>query len=222
MKEKESFVFYRSFAKSIDRLPSEMQLPLYRAITSYALDLEEPDFSTCADRYVLDALWDSIRPQLDANHQRYLNGLKGGAPKGSRNNPAGRRGKGTNQELTENLPNVNVNVNENDNGNGNVVGGESAEPITPSTHRSRFVIPTPDEVREYCREKGYPIDAERFCAHYDSIGWYVGKSPMKDWKAAVRTWAIKEKNSQGVNTLPQQTGNIIGPNEILKMMNSNG
>lgn len=222
MKEKESFVFYRSFAKSIDRLPPGMQLPLYKAITAYALDLELPDFSACSDRYVLDALWEGIRPQLDANHQRYLNGLKGGeyghlggAPKGNQN--ARKKQPQNNPKTTPN-----VNVNDNENVNDNDLWGESAKPITPTTHRRKFVKPTPEEVREYCREKGFPIDAERFCDYYESNGWVVGKSPMRDWKAAVRTWARKEKDSQGVNTLPQQPGNIIGPNEILKMMNSNG
>ena len=30
-----------------------------------------------------------------------------------------------------------------------------------------------------------------------SNGWKVGKNPMKDWKAAVRTWAKRDGNSQG-------------------------
>ncbi len=221
MKEKESFVFYRSFADSINFLPTNLQLPLYKAITAYALDLEEPDFGNYEDRFVLEALWAGIKPQLDANYQRYLNGCKGGCPPGTkkpsmRGNQNAR--KRQNQNETETKPNVNDNVNVNDND----LLGESAKPITPTTHRRKFVKPTPEEVREYCREKGFPIDADRFCDHYESNGWVVGKSPMRDWKAAVRTWARKEKDSQGVNTLPQQPGNIIGPNEILKMMNSNG
>jgi hypothetical protein len=24
--------------------------------------------------------------------------------------------------------------------------------------------------------------------HYQSVDWKIGKKPMKDWKAAVRTW----------------------------------
>ena len=220
MKEKESFVFYRSFAESINCLPANFQLPLYKAITAYALDLEVPDFGNYEDKFVLEALWAGIKPQLDANYQRYLNGCKGGAPKGSRNNPNGRRGKGTNQELTGNKPNDNVN--ENDNVNGNVVDGVIGFADSPSTHRRKFVKPSPDEVKAYCREKGYSVDADRFCDHYESNGWMVGKNPMKDWRAAVRIWARTDKNSQSVNTIPQATGTIIGPDEILKMMKDNG
>jgi len=57
----------------------------------------------------------------------------------------------------------------------------------------RFVPPTHDEVLSYCRERKNSIDPRRFVDYYQSKGWMVGKSPMKDWKAAVRTW---EKSSQ--------------------------
>jgi hypothetical protein len=53
---------------------------------------------------------------------------------------------------------------------------------------ARFTPPTVDEVRDYCRERGNSVDAERFVDFYTAKGWKVGKSPMKDWKAAVRTW----------------------------------
>ena len=35
--------------------------------------------------------------------------------------------------------------------------------------------------------------AEKFLAHYESVGWKVGKNPMKDWRACVRTWIHNEK-----------------------------
>ena len=55
----------------------------------------------------------------------------------------------------------------------------------------RFTAPTVVEVAAYCSERGNGVDAERFCDFYASKGWKIGKEPMKDWKAAVRTW---EKN----------------------------
>lgn len=53
---------------------------------------------------------------------------------------------------------------------------------------SRFVKPTIEEVREYCRERGNDIDPAEFVDFYASKGWMVGSSPMKDWRACVRTW----------------------------------
>lgn len=57
----------------------------------------------------------------------------------------------------------------------------------------RFTPPTTDEVSAYAKEKGYLIDADRFVDFYASKGWLVGKSPMKDWKAAVRNWALRDR-----------------------------
>ena len=54
--------------------------------------------------------------------------------------------------------------------------------------RKRFVPPTLSEVSDYCKERNNSVDPERFIDYYESNGWKVGKNPMKDWKAAVRTW----------------------------------
>ena len=53
---------------------------------------------------------------------------------------------------------------------------------------SRFRPPSVEEVEQYCFERNNRVDPERFVDFYSSNGWKVGKNPMKDWKAAVRTW----------------------------------
>ena len=59
--------------------------------------------------------------------------------------------------------------------------------------RSKFVKPTLEEVKAYCEERKNNVDAERFVSYYESIGWRIGgKSPMKDWKAAVRNWETRK------------------------------
>ena len=52
----------------------------------------------------------------------------------------------------------------------------------------RFVKPTLEQVRTYCQERGNNVDPAAWMDHYEAKGWVVGKAPMKDWKAAVRTW----------------------------------
>lgn len=64
-----------------------------------------------------------------------------------------------------------------------------------SRTRKRFRPPTVEEVEAYCFERNNKVDAERFVDFYASNGWRVGKNPMKDWKAAVRTWEKREDNS---------------------------
>jgi len=57
----------------------------------------------------------------------------------------------------------------------------------------RFVKPTVEEIEEYCTERGNKINAQSFFDWNESKGWRVGNSPMKDWKAAVRTWEQRDK-----------------------------
>jgi DNA-binding Lrp family transcriptional regulator len=56
-----------------------------------------------------------------------------------------------------------------------------------------FFKPTIEEIEYYCIGRYSPIDAELFFDYYESIGWIVGKSPMKDWKATIRTWEKREE-----------------------------
>lgn len=56
-----------------------------------------------------------------------------------------------------------------------------------------FIKPTTQEIADYCKERGNNVSPSTFFDFYESKGWLIGKTKMKDWKAAVRTW---EKNNQ--------------------------
>ena len=70
---------------------------------------------------------------------------------------------------------------------------------------TRFSPPTAPEVDSYMRQRGTPIDAERFCDFYASKGWKVGKSPMRDWKAAARNWAKRDGDQRDGPHAPDPT-----------------
>ena len=76
----------------------------------------------------------------------------------------------------------------------------------PSPKRKVFKKPDVEEIRAYCAERHNSVDAEHFYDHYEANGWKIGgKSPMKDWRAAVRTW---EKNNASYGRKEQrQFGN---------------
>jgi hypothetical protein len=59
--------------------------------------------------------------------------------------------------------------------------------------RERFSPPSVEDVTAYCRERKNGVDAQRFVDFYASKGWKIGQNPMKDWKAAVRTWEQRDK-----------------------------
>ncbi len=53
----------------------------------------------------------------------------------------------------------------------------------------RFAPPALAEVEAFIEEKGLDVDALKFFSYYESIGWRVGKNPMKKWKMAVWNWS---------------------------------
>lgn len=57
----------------------------------------------------------------------------------------------------------------------------------------RFSPPTLEEVREYAEKIEFALDAAQFIDYYSARQWrFSGNVPMKDWKAAVRTWKRKD------------------------------
>lgn len=177
---RESIIFYRSFYEGISALPKKNQLEVYDAIFRYTFKNEEPELSPLSK-----ALFAVIKPQLDANNERYENGKKGagfgklgGRPK--KETPMGLSESDNSKTpvgLSVKTPNENVNVNVNENVN-----------VKEKSIKEKFHTPTVEEVKKYIEEKQYSVDAQRFVNFYESKGWMVGKNHMKDWKAAVRTW----------------------------------
>lgn len=174
--EKESFVFYRSFYEAICELPRDVQGEIYTAIMEYGLNGRETE---CL-KPIARSIFMLIKPQIEANRQRYENGKKGGRPRKEKTDPK----PNDNQTVTDPKPNVNVNDNVNDNVNENV---------NENVNASRFGPPTLADVVEYCKKRENRIDAQRFVNFYQAKGWMVGKNKMKDWRAAVRAWEQSEK-----------------------------
>jgi hypothetical protein len=88
---------------------------------------------------------------------------------------------------------------------------EAASPsASDSKRKTRFVPPTVEEVTAYCQQRTNGVSPQSFVDFYTSKGWLVGKSPMKDWKACVRTWEEREKgggtNARGQPTTQQDYG----------------
>jgi len=73
--------------------------------------------------------------------------------------------------------------------------------------RTKFIHPNIEEVTQYCTERNNGVDPQKWFNHYTSNGWKVGKNPMKDWKAAVRTWERSEFAFNGGATNGTSSGN---------------
>lgn len=182
---RDSFVFYRSFFVAISQLPKKYQLDTYQALAKYALDSEETSLNG-----ISSAVLELCKPQIDANNRRFENGKKGGRKNQTETKTEPK------QNQTETKPKPNVNVNVNDNVNVNVNANENKRAC-------RFAPPTLDDVTAYCTERGNGIDPQRFIDYYQSNGWKVGKNPMKDWKAAVRTWEQRDAAPKKADNLAE-------------------
>ena len=108
-----------------------------------------------------------------------------------------------NNEIVEPIPDKNTDIKHTDINTDSNVGTAS-----------RFVKPTLEQVSDYCNERQNGIDPERFIDYYTSNGWKVGKNPMKDWKAAVRTWERSGGTKTPVKTAERPRGVIDDMKEL--------
>lgn len=93
---------------------------------NYAFDGIEPEMD--GQPLVIKLFWKAARPLIDANNKNYVNGCKGGAPKGNKNN-AGGKNQYSDKRSTEGQPKDNPKStqgqgNVNDNANANVTVNE--------------------------------------------------------------------------------------------------
>lgn len=80
--------------------------------------------------------------------------------------------------------------------------------------KSVKIPPDIEDVRAYCKERNNNIDPEAFIDFYTAKGWKIGKAPMKDWKAAVRTWERNRKdNTSTTKDRYSELDALIGGNE---------
>jgi|TARA_R100000482_G_scaffold124436_1_gene77248 hypothetical protein len=165
---RDSFIFYRSFFEATKTLTTEQAADLYYAICSYALDRKELELEP-----VQKALFSLIKPQLDANHKRYLNGLKGAnsGKKGGR--PKTPKKPQRNPKKT---PNVNVNVNVNDNVNENIYRKFAHLQINLDDYEKL--------VNEYGSEKVIDI--------IDQIENYKGNTKYKNLYLTAKNWLKRD------------------------------
>lgn len=199
---KESMIFYASFLKGIELLPTDAQkLKALLSILTYGL--KEEDLPPDDD--IARAIYEMAKPQVAANMKKAVSGSNGGRPPKKTNGYENEKPmviENENHRLlsleTNGYENEKPNVNENDNENVNekeIKEKDNANALSKKKTAKRFVPPTTDEVRAYCLERRNTVNADAFIAFYESNGWKVGKNSMKDWKAAIRTWEQRESRA---------------------------
>lgn len=172
---------YHSYLDAIQALGDAERGRLFTAMLEYSMTGEAPQLNG-NERFIFPMM----KAQIDRDRSRYESICQKNSDNGRKRSYAtdndrkrsyadGSKGKGEEEGKGKDK-------------------GDLLPPVVPppGEPKKRFVPPSVDEVRAYCQERGNGIDPQGFVDFYAARGWVVGKTPMKDWKAAVRTWESRD------------------------------
>ena len=185
---KKSFVLYHDIRTPLELLTDEQRGKLFIALLNYSEYGELPDFDGAllmAFAFIRTSLDRDAEAWAEKRAKRAEAGRSGGLAKAANASNAS-SSKQNVANLAVPVPvSVSVPVPVNVNTPNTSVGRETAD---KPPRASRFTPPPGDEGRAYCQARGTRVDPERVVVFYASKGWLVGKTRMKDWRAAVRSW----------------------------------
>ena len=183
---------FTDFLEVVEPLSDDERGRLFMAMLGYALDGSQPTL-TGNERFV----WAMAKQHINREVAAYKTKVEAGREAGRRSGEA--RRKQTEPKGTK--PNETNQDNDNDNNNNNNNDNDIYIAPAPKAH-IYLQPPSLEEVASYCRERGNHVDPHYFHSYYESNGWRVGRNPMRDWKAAVRSW---ESNGLGDRTAQEPT-----------------
>ena len=197
MIDKNYFQFYETFYATIDTLPNKEQLKYFKAICRYGLFGEQPQFSDKKDLAIFLQIQFAIDNQNKRRAINRENGSFGGRPKAENNRQKPNK---TDKKQNAELNRIEMKGNEEKENSDSDESSDFEKSLALSQNSlssKRFVKPSLKEIQEYCRERRNSVNAENFFDFYESKGWLVGQSKMKDWRACVRTWEKKTQSARG-------------------------
>lgn len=161
---------FTDFVEKIEELGDAERGRLFTAMLKYAATEETPELKG-NERF----LWNTAKQEIDRQSEVYERKTDGAA------------------KAREKLSDIRANQNKNsDIRKKSLISTQDKDKDKDKEKEKsiggRMTRPTLSDVESYCKERGNSVDAQRFIDYYESNGWRVGKNPMKDWKAAVRTW----------------------------------
>lgn len=207
--ERKQFTWYRSYYDALKELPAEEFRDIVLAVCAYALDGEETELSGVAR-----AIFTLIRPTLEVGRSKAENRSRteqtsisaeqtGNRPEQTKNKPEQTQNK---RKQTDNKPEQTRKEKEKEKEREKESENDSYCSPPPPSAPKRFVPPTLAEVQSYVAQRQSPVDPQGFIDFYASKGWMVGKTPMKDWKAACRNAETWERWSRTEASAPPKNG----------------
>ena len=218
---KESFVLHTDQKEPIFDLTIEQRGILLTAIYCYCSECDLPPMDAATKM-----AFGFIKKQIDYDNARYEEKRQKKVEAGK----LGAKARIANQAPPSNVKQCQAmpsTVKHNDIGNDIDIGidieneeerertGESGDAFVSTSPSKKFIPPTVEQVEEYCSKKGFQIDVRLFMDYYTANGWKVGKNPMRDWKAAVRTWENRARTGGGHISRGKTGGGIMEQMEQL-------
>jgi hypothetical protein len=203
---KKSFMFYCDWQGTFEALPDDKAGELIKHVLRYVND-EDPQ----SNDILINAVFANIKATLKRD-------LKKWEQKSNRNREsANMRWQQKNANACERIKLDAKNadrdkVKDTDTVIDKVIDKVRDKDILLKKESGRFIAPSLQEVKDLAIERKYlNFDFETFINFYESKGWMVGKSKMKDWKASAALWNSRNKNQ---NNAINQNNNSVGTHRI--------
>ena len=179
---REFFKCFHNYRKKIEKLSDQEVGRLFRALMEYSECGTSPEL-TGRESIAFDFIAEDIDRDSAAYSQKCKVNAENGSLGGKRTQANGSERKRTEAKSseTDKIEDIRDKT-------------IKEIPTNVGTKKSKaFQPPTLEEVKARCEEMGYTLDPVAFISHYQSVGWKVGKNPMKDWKASLAGWQSREK-----------------------------
>lgn len=170
---------------------------LFRAMLRYALDGTEPQMKS-SER----ALWTVARQNIDRETAAYESKVK-----------HLQRGRSSVSKTTRSVSEEDKDKEKEKDKEKDKDKDIFSSGAVRLTAEKKEIPPTLEEVMTFSQETGLDADAHLFFDYYEANGWYIGKRPMKDWRAAFRAWA---RNAPTAHQEPTVGDNFRKAMEMLR------
>ena len=186
---------------------------LFRAMLAYALNDTEPAFKG-NER----ALWLMVRQSIDREKEAYADmvearreaGRRSGMVRREQNEQKRTKANKTNQDKDKDKEKEKDKDKDKD--KDSLSFGGAAAPVEREKH------PSLEEVMAFSQEAGLDTDVQYFYHYYEANGWHMGKQPIRDWRAALKAWALKTPTLRPAPARkPDFLDNFRGAMELLNM-----
>lgn len=201
---REKFVFFKNFKTVADRLPDDLRLKFYDAVTAYVFEEKEPD------DVVIAALVDAIKPSLDKEDKRGGNHN----PTGQNQHSSVKTGQTRSNEVKKEIdPDKAAQRGQsfleirNKKQEKNISEDKSPDIFQKKkTTEKSFTPPTLEDVKAYIAERGCAavVDAKKFFDYFEAGRWHDSEGkPVRNWKQKLITW---ETHGRQTRTLKAAQG----------------